>query len=252
MTTRMRPSDLGEPLLADLLGRLLQQQMLAALPTYRWCAETQGWREGPLGATTFFADDVREEVTFVPHGRLAALPDGKHFDGLSEVDVIAVRGASAFPMELKLGEHLLSARTFTKRFLGECEYSKHKSPRVSGSMCNILDRRLSDLLGESVSLRIERPAVQLIGEWGLVLRERVFERWREAAEPTERSPEFKHAPVILLFETIARRVQEGPFDVAVQGIVGSGFYRHWITESPPFSGADGDCPCTPPSSPASP
>ena len=219
MSTALKLPHIGEQLLCALLTDLAKRATLGALSCVRHddCTVESITTSAGIGSLH----------SFVPNAKLRPAQiegDTYLFDGAHEVDVLCVSSTGqALPLEAKLGVDRLSASEFSKRFLKPPEFSRHSSPRVTGSMVAILDRDPMSRLGAIRLYAAVDDAPQLSPSWGLVVRAGTWKRWRNAGEPPLRAS----AHVFVLETLVSAYGGPSDFDALVARIIGGGFFEAW-------------------------
>ena len=235
MPTKIHLFHIGEVVLATLLQELGARRCLA-VPCLIHADCTV--------ATVLAAGGLQGTIRFTPDVPLAPIPTGETallFDGVHCVDVLAHDEAAttAVAFEAKLGLNRLSRGEFEKRFLVGATLTKHKPPRVKGSMMAILSHRSIDPIGD-VALRATLDFPRSIARpWFLVVRRSTWRQWSGARNaPSQLSPDTH----VLCFEDIAsQHGDSAAFDLLVHRLLGDGFSAAWDLDlRPPDYAAGAD------------
>ena len=158
-------------------------------------------------------------------------------DGMHRVDVLATGTSDVgVAFEIKLGLDRLTPAEVGKRFQKRCSLSKHKTPRLNGSMVAILERRFP-FQHQRVTCGTS-PIVELALDWWLIVRDEV---WRRSGQ--QLGDQLTRGKVLIFEDLVDFFGGEQAFDSLVLEVVGSGFYREWslqrVSPANPGHQADG-------------
>lgn len=212
--THLKPYHIGELIVCAIFARIADRlgnfRPMKAEQTLGESMATAG-----LAAPYSFSPDAPAVRVEELAGNVWAL------DGMHRVDVLAT-GTSGVGVafELKLGLDRLTPAEIGKRFQKACSRSKHKPPRLNGSMIAVLERRFP-FEHKRVTCGTS-PAVELARDWWLIVRDEV---WRHSGQ--QLGDQLKKGKVLILEDLVDFFGNEQAFDSLVQELVGSGFYREW-------------------------
>lgn len=237
--TRLRPSAIGEPLVALLLQRVFERQAdcppitCACAGVNTFCTGSKTLQQAAAGLGT----GQMRRTAF--EGKLKPLDyeDGKiNFDGAHRVDCLLFGKDAGLALEVKLGEKGLGASQVTGWFTKGCHLRRdsHGKYWIKGKMMAVLDRRWQHPIPQSPLIAVPEPQkeVALSEEWWLVVLNSTLRKWRK------RPPTFSPRVHIMALEQIGAAAGGQPvFDDAVVKLVGSGFFDEWL-ESEQVASAD--------------
>ena len=216
MATEIQLHHIGEVVLAGLLRRLSSRHNLD-LPCKL--------HDGRGLAASIDRQQLAQPLSFEANVPLAPFEingEAVRFDGAHGVDVLCRSQMSVgLAFEAKLGLNRLTHAEFTRRFLNLPSFTRHRPPRIKGSMIAILNYRA---LREDVELPLRThgdSGVELAKDWFLVIRREVGNQWRQP-------PALGRNAHVLVFEEIVERFGDGrAFDSEVHRLVGNDFHRCW-------------------------
>lgn len=148
------------------------------------------------------------------------------FDGAHKIDIslLDMRNNTCIPIEAKLGLDRLSKSEFEKRFLKGC-HTSHNETRIAGSMISVLERLLPpECNDKQLSVIYEGQRFTLSNQWGLISREKIFNRWNQGSFP-KLSANCRH----LKFEELVRKFgSKDNFNSLITELLDVDFYSQWI------------------------
>lgn len=152
---------------------------------------------------------------------------GKYgFDGTHRIDVAVLLPSSqkCIAIEVKLGKDRLSAYTFNKRFLCDCEIGLHRDVRIRGSMIAILEGKLPiPCNGKYVFVEHQGIKFNLYNKWILVVLQQIKDNWDRHVKPSLENC------VTITFESIVKSYGEPKhFNELVRELVNFDYYKEWF------------------------
>lgn len=221
--THLKPEHFGEPLVAALLQRIVNEAKLQEVPCYSAVDRLETTLATALTRLNFGnALQVGCNAGLSP---ICIDGNSYPFDGFSQIDCLLTDSEKAVAIEVKLGTTRMAGAEFRNRFLTPCKWSKHIPPRITGNMIAILDGRFENselskfALSTAVASGLPLPVLQ---SWILLLRTEVWNKW--ASNP----PRFNRPCSVLLFEDLVPAVGGAKeFDAIITKLVGGDFANSW-------------------------